>query len=144
MTCSIKPSIFLPVIAFFTVLGRPLDSYSQKILDHYRSPRHSGVLASANAKGEAENPACGDSMRFFARVENGLIAEVSCQTFGCAPSVAAGSVLAELVKGKSLQSVEIDASVIEEALGGLPPIKKHAAVLAADAFNSLVNDFHTT
>lgn len=126
------------------MLGRPLDSYSQKILDHYRSPRHSGVLASANAKGEAENPACGDSMRFFARVENGLIAEVSCQTFGCAPSVAAGSVLAELVKGKSLQSVEIDASVIEEALGGLAPIKKHAAVLAADAFNSLVYDFHTT
>ena len=102
------------------------------------------MLASANAEGEAENPACGDSMRFFARVENGLIVEVSCQTFGCAPSVAAGSVLAELVKGKSLQSVEIDASVIEEALGGLPPIKKHAAVLAADAFNSLVSDFHTT
>ena len=102
------------------------------------------MLASANAKGEAENPACGDSMRFYARVESGLIVEVSCQTFGCAPSVAAGSVLAELVKGKPLQSVKIDASVIEEALGGLPPIKKHAAVLAADAFHNFVNNFHTT
>ena len=70
--------------------------------------------------------------------------EGSCQTLGWAPSGAAGSVLAELVKGKPLQSVKIDASVIEEALGGLPPIKKHAAVLAADAFHNFVNNFHTT
>ena len=120
-----------------------MDSFTQKILDHYHSPRHAGVLACSNAKGVAENPACGDSMRFFARVEDGLIAEVSCQTFGCAPSVAAGSVLAELVKGKPLQSVKIDASVIEEALGGLPDIKRHAAVLAADAFQNFVKDYHT-
>ena len=121
-----------------------MDSFSQKILDHYRSPRHAGVLACANVMGVAENPACGDSMRFFARVEDGLIVEVSCQTFGCAPSVAAGSVLTELVKGKPLQLVQIDASVIEEALGGLPTIKRHAAVLAADAFQNFIEDYHTT
>ena len=121
-----------------------MDSFSQKILDHYRSPRHAGVLACASAKGVAENPACGDSMRFFARVEDGLIAEVSCQTFGCAPSVAAGSVLTELVKGKPLQSLQIDASVIEEALGGLPTMKRHAAVLASDAFQNFIEDYHTT
>ena len=121
-----------------------MDSFSQKILDHYRSPRHAGVLACASAKGVAENPACGDSMRFFARVEDGLIEEVSCQTFGCAPSVAAGSVLAELVKGKQLHSLHIDASVIEEALGGLPTVKKHAAVLAADAFQNFIEDYHAT
>ena len=119
-----------------------MDSFSQKILDHYRSPRHAGVLACASAKGVAENPACGDSMRFFARVEDGLIAEVSCQTFGCAPSVAAGSVLTELVKGKPLQSLQIDASVIEEALGGLPTMKRHAAVLASDAFQNFIEGYH--
>ena len=120
-----------------------MDSYSQKILDHYRSPRHAGVLACASARGAAENPACGDTMRFFARVEDGLIAEVSCQTFGCAPSIAAGSLLTELVKGKPLQSLQIDASAIEKGLGGLPAMKRHAAVLAADAFQNFVKDYHT-
>tara|TARA_B100001115_G_C15832458_1_gene415676 strand:+ start:1053 stop:1316 length:264 start_codon:yes stop_codon:yes gene_type:complete len=83
-------------------------------------------------------------MRFFARVEDGIIAEVSCQTFGCAPSVAAGSILTELVKGKPLNSLKIDASVVEKALGGLPAIKKHAAVLAADAFQNFTKDYNTT
>ena len=146
LTCPFKPSIFPSdyKLHFFNNLICSLDSYSTKIIDHYRSPRHAGVLACASAKGVAENPACGDSMRFFARVEDGLIAEVSCQTFGCAPSVAAGSVLTELVKGKPLHSLQIDASVVEEALGGLPTIKKHAAVLAADAFQNFIKDYHTT
>lgn len=94
--------------------------------------------------GHAENPACGDSMRFFARVEQGIVLDISCQTFGCAPSVAAGSMLTEMVKGKNLEVVEINAPLIEEALGGLPAIKKHAAVLAADAFENLIRDYHST
>ena len=121
-----------------------MGSFNTKIIDHFRSPRHAGVLGCASAKGVADNPACGDSMRFFARVENGLIVEVSCQTFGCAPSIAAGSVLTELVKGKPLHSLQIDASVVEKALGGLPAIKRHAAVLAADAFQNFIKDYHAT
>ena len=146
LTCPSKPSIFASnyKLRFFNNLSRSLDSYSTKIIDHYRSPRYAGTLACASAKGVAENPACGDSMRFFARVEDGIIAEVSCQTFGCAPSVAAGSVLTELVKGKPLNSLKIDASVVEKALGGLPAIKKHAAVLAADAFQNFTRDYNTT
>lgn len=146
LTCPFKASIFSGdyKLYFFNNLSCSLDSHSTKIIDHYRSPRYAGVLACANAKGVAENPACGDSMRFFARVEDGLIAEVSCQTFGCAPSIAAGSVLAELVKGKPLCSLNINASVVEKALGGLPAMKKHAAVLAADAFQNFVNDYHIT
>jgi NifU-like protein involved in Fe-S cluster formation len=53
-------------------------------------------------------------------------------------------VLTELVKGKPLHSLQIDASVVEKALGGLPTIKKHAAVLAADAFQNFIKDYHTT
>lgn len=83
-------------------------------------------------------------MRIYARIENGIIAEVSCQTFGCAPSVAAGSVLTELVEGKDLRSVRVDVASLEEALGGLPPIKKHAAVLAVDAFEELLREYNST
>ncbi len=118
--------------------------YSQKVLDHYRAPRHAGALDSANAVGRAENPACGDSMRLYARIENGVIAEISCQTYGCAPSVAAGSILTEMVEGKDLHTLRVDAASVEEALGGLPPIKKHAAVLAVDAFEELLREYNST
>ncbi len=121
-----------------------MESYSHKILDHYRTPRHAGVLSNYTVSGHAENPACGDSMRFYAQIKEGVVVGISCQTFGCAPSVAAGSMLAEMAEGKRLDAIKCDAPAVEHALGGLPPIKKHAAVLAADAFGNLIREYQTT
>jgi len=115
---------------------------SEKILDHYRNPRNAGELEDANASGQVENEACGDSMQLFARIEDGKIVQASCKTFGCAPAVAAGSVLTELLSEKALNEVgEFSPAYIEEALGGLPPMKRHAAQLAADVAVILVKNY---
>ena len=115
---------------------------SEKILDHYRNPRNAGELEDANASGQVENEACGDSMQLFARIEDGKIVQASCKTFGCAPAVAAGSVLTELLSEKALNEVgEFSPAYIEEVLGGLPPMKRHAAQLAADVAVILVKNY---
>jgi len=121
-----------------------VDVYSEKVLDHFKNPRNTGILEGANLVGRADNPACGDSMHLYARMVGDSIAGVSCQTFGCAPAVAAGSILTEILAGSTLSELpSIDAALIDSALGGLPPIKKHAAILAADAFKQLINEYST-
>ncbi len=119
-----------------------MDAYSKNLLDHCKNPRNAGILAGATIAGRADNPACGDAMRLYARIEGDRLVAISCQTFGCAPAVAAGSILTEMATGRRLDELtHIDAEYIETALGGLPPIKKHAAVLAADAFKQLINEY---
>ncbi len=121
-----------------------MDVYNKKLLDHFENPRNAGILEGANLTGRADNPACGDAMHFYARIVDDCLVGISCQTFGCAPAVAAGSILTEIVLGRRLDELpHVDADLIEAALGGLPPIKKHAAILAADAFKQLLNEYST-
>lgn len=122
-----------------------MTSLSGAVFDHYRHPRNAGQIDDANASGQADNPACGDAMQLFARVEDGRIVRASCKTFGCAPSVAAGSVLTELLAGLLLvDAAQLGPAAIEEALGGLPPMKRHAAQLAADATQALVKNYQAS
>jgi NifU-like protein involved in Fe-S cluster formation len=122
-----------------------VDSYSKKVLDHFRHPRNAGILEGADLTSRAENPACGDAMHLYARLDGERFTEVSCQTFGCAPAVAAGSLLTEMLIGHTLPQVAgLDAAAIESELGGLPPIKQHAAALAADVLKQLINDYSSS
>ena len=119
-----------------------MNTISETILDHYRNPRNAGEIEDANVSGQAQNEACGDSMQLFALIEDGRIVHSSCKTCGCAPAVAAGSVLTELLRDKRLNEVaELSPADIEEALGGLPPMKRHAAQLAADVAVILVKNY---
>lgn len=121
-----------------------MNAFSETVLDHYRNPRNAGEIEDANISGQAENAACGDSMLLFARVDKGIIVRTSCKTFGCAPSVAAGSMLTELLRGTALADIErLKPADVEAALGGLPPMKRHAAQLAADAARSLMLNYQT-
>ena len=119
-----------------------MNAFSETVLDHYRNPRNAGELDDANVEGQAENAACGDSMHLFARIDDGIVVSASCQTFGCAPSVAAGSVLTEMLRGTALADVErLQPGDVEQALGGLPQMKRHAAQLAASAARSLIENY---
>jgi len=122
-----------------------VDLYSKKVLDHFRHPRHAGILEGADLTSRAENPACGDTMQLYARMDGERFAEVSCQTFGCAPAVAAGSLLTEMLVGQTLPQISgVDAAAIEAELGGLPPIKQHAAILAADVLKQLISNYSSS
>ncbi len=112
---------------------------SERVLDHFRNPRNAGELSPPAIRVDVENPACGDMLRLSAHFEGGLVAEVRFQTRGCTASIAAASALTEWMAGKSREQLKgLSPAVIEEALGGLEPASKHAAVLCVDAVKQLL------
>jgi nitrogen fixation NifU-like protein len=112
--------------------------YSQTLLDHFRRPRNVGELAPPARVVEVSNPACGDILRLAVRFEEGRAAEVRYKTRGCTASIAAGSVLTELIQGRTVAEIaQLTPREIETAVGGLPNESKHAAVLAADAARAM-------
>jgi nitrogen fixation NifU-like protein len=113
--------------------------HSPGLLDHFQNPRNVGVLPPPAITIDATNPACGDMMRLSARFEDGRVVEARFQTRGCTASIAAGSALAEWMQGRTrAELAALTPAVIEEALGGLEPASKHAAVLCVDAVKRLV------
>ena len=113
--------------------------HSERLLDHFRNPRNSGTLDPPAVKIDVSNPACGDMLRLWVRFEGDRVAEARFQTRGCTASIAASSVLTDWMTGKSRAELkELTAAVIEEALGGLEPASKHAAVLCVDGVKRLL------
>ena len=112
------------------------EGYSETVMDHFERPRNNGELPDANAVGYMTNPVCGDALLLMLRIEDGRIAEARWQSDGCAASIAASSLLSELVQGKTVEeAAAITREAVVDALGGLPLSKLHASVLAADALH---------
>lgn len=108
--------------------------FSPTLLDHFERPRNSGMMDAADAGAEVENPVCGDRLRIWLRIQDGVIEEMRWQASGCAPAIAAASVLSEMVRGMSdTEALRLDREEIAEGLGGLPTRKLHAASLAVSA-----------
>ena len=113
--------------------------HSERLLDHFQNPRNPGELAPPALKVDVTNPACGDMLRLSARFENGRVAEARFLTRGCTASIAASSALTEWMTGKAREELAtLVPAVIEDAVGGLEPASKHAAVLCVDALERLL------
>lgn len=111
--------------------------YSAAVLDHFKNPRNVGELAKATASVEVSNPACGDIMQLAVRMEEGRVVEARFKTRGCVAAIACGSLLTEMIRGKTLDQLRaITYQEISDALGGLPPATLHASQLACDALGA--------
>lgn len=111
-------------------------------MDHFRNPRNVGEIANADGIGEVGNAKCGDIMRVYIKVNNGIISDVKFMTFGCGSAIATSSMATELIKGKPIeQSLELTNQAVVEALGGLPAYKLHCSVLAEEAVKAAVKDY---
>ena len=116
--------------------------YSEKVMDHFRNPRNVGEIKEADGIGEVGNPACGDIMKIYLKVSNGIIEDVKFKTFGCGAAIATSSMVTEMVKGKGIEeALAISNRQVAEALDGLPPIKMHCSNLAADALHAAIEDY---
>ena len=114
--------------------------YSATFKDHIAHPRNAGELSDANAIAEEINPVCGDRLRLSLRIRDGRIEVARFLAYGCAPTLACGSVLAEMLEGMSLQKAsELTRNEIVGVLGGLSPQKQHAAALAIETLRSAIN-----
>jgi nitrogen fixation NifU-like protein len=115
--------------------------FSEIVLEHFHNPHNAGNLPDATATVEVVNPVCGDILRLAVRVEQGRIAAARFKTQGCVASIAASSILTDLLVGKTLPDARaITPEGISEALGGLPAASFHAAQLCADGVRAVLGE----
>ena len=117
--------------------------YSEKVMDHFRNPRNVGVIEDADGVGEVGNAKCGDIMKIYLKIENGIIEDVKFETFGCASAVASSSMATELIKGQPVsEELKLTNQAVAEALDGLPAYKMHCSVLAEEAIKNALEDYY--
>jgi len=120
--------------------------YSKKVLDHIRRPRNMGEIKNPDGVATVGNAVCGDIMRLYIKIEKKkgkeYIKDAKFQTLGCGAAIATSSIITTMVKGKPLEEAEkISEKAIAEALGGLPPVKLHCSVLAAEALKKAIENY---
>ena len=112
-------------------------SYSATFKDHLAHPRNAGELPEATAVAEQTNPVCGDRLRLALIVQNDRIEAARYLAYGCPPTLVCGSVLTELIIGRTTSEAKnLTRADLLEAIGGLPSRKHHAAALAIEALQS--------
>ena len=117
--------------------------YSEKVMDHFKNPRNVGKMEDADGIGEVGNAKCGDIMKMFIKVEDGIITDVQFNTFGCGSAIATSSMATELIKGKSIEeALTLSNKAVVEALDGLPAQKIHCSVLAEEAIKAAIKDYY--
>jgi len=116
--------------------------YSAQIAEHIANPRNVGELENPSGIGDVTNEVCLDRIRLTVRLEGRRLTEAKVKASGCPPTIAAASVLTELIIGRSLQELEsVTRKDIAHALGHLPPAKLHCAALAIDALRAAIEGF---
>ncbi len=116
--------------------------YSEKVMDHFRNPRNVGVIEDANGIGEVGNAKCGDIMKMYLKIEDGIVEDVKFETFGCGSAIASSSMATELIKGKPVtEAMKLTNKAVAEALDGLPAYKMHCSVLAEEAIRTALEDY---
>lgn len=123
-----------------------INSYSQKVLEHFRHPHNYGRIKNASGTGEVGNIVCGDVMHLYIKIvknknQGEIIQNIKFETYGCAAAIATSSVITDLVKGKPVSfALNITKDDVVKSLEGLPPIKIHCSLLAVDALKEALFD----
>jgi len=121
--------------------------YTDKVIDHFRTPHNMGKLDDYTAIGKVGNIVCGDVMWLYIKVEQDeagrdMIRDISWETFGCTAAIATSSMVSDLAKGKTIEeAVALTNQDVAKELGGLPPVKMHCSALAADALNEAIYSY---
>jgi len=115
--------------------------YSETTIDHFMKPRNLGDMGDADGLARVAG-SCGDTMEMWLKVKNGTIANATFMTDGCGTSIASGSMVTELARGRSVNEARrISQQDVLNALGGLPEESEHCALLAADALKEAIKDY---
>ncbi|MFB2022212.1 Fe-S cluster assembly scaffold protein NifU [Pseudoflavonifractor sp. P01025] len=117
--------------------------YSETVMDHFRNPRNVGVIEDADGVGEVGNVQCGDIMKIYLKIKEGIISDVKFETFGCGSAIASSSMATEMIKGKPVaEAMALTNRAVAEALDGLPAHKLHCSVLAEEAIKKALQDYY--
>lgn len=117
-------------------------NYSPTLMDHFQHPRNQGSMEDPSGVGIVGNPVCGDLMKIYIKVTDGVIEDITFETLGCASAIATSSMVTELAKGKTIEMAEkLTRNDVAEALDGLPAIKMHCSNLADKALHMAIEDY---
>jgi nitrogen fixation NifU-like protein len=116
--------------------------YTDKVIDHFTNPRNVGEIDNADGVGEKVSSSCGDRMKVFLKVGDGIIQDIKFQTYGCGAAIASSSMMTEMVIGKTIdEALALTNAQVAEALDGLPAPKLHCSNLAADALHEAIKNY---
>ena len=116
--------------------------YTEKVMEHFSSPRNVGIIEDADGIGKVGNPVCGDMMAFYIKVKDKKLAEVKFKTFGCVAAIAVSSMVTEMAMGKTLEEAKsITKQAVAESLDGLPKEKMHCSNLGAQALAEAIKNY---
>jgi nitrogen fixation NifU-like protein len=114
--------------------------YSETVIDHAINPRNLGEMQGADGFARITGP-CGDTMEVWVREHNNTITDIYFITDGCGTSIASGSMMTEMAKGKTIgEAIKISQQDILKALGGLPEDSEHCALLASNTLRAAIRD----
>lgn len=117
--------------------------YSEKVMDHFMNPRNAGAMEDTDGVGQVGSARCGDSMKIYLKIEDGIITKATFETFGCGSAIASSSMATVLITGKPLsQALALTNEAVAEALDGLPEKKLHCSVLAEQAVRAAIRDYY--
>jgi nitrogen fixation NifU-like protein len=123
------------------IRAKMLETYSETAVEHSMNPKNMGDMADADGCAKVTGP-CGDTMQIWLKLKDDAISQISFLTDGCGTSIASGSMVTELAKGKKLgQAQRISQKDVLDALGGLPKESEHCALLAADTLKAAIKDY---
>jgi nitrogen fixation protein NifU and related proteins len=123
--------------------------YTSTVMEHFKAPHNYGKIKDADGIGKVGNLVCGDVMWLYIKVVKDkkgqeIIKDIKFETFGCVAAIATSSAITDIAKGMTLEAAaKISKQEIVDQLGGLPPIKLHCSVLAADALAEAIYDYYT-
>jgi nitrogen fixation NifU-like protein len=113
-------------------------------MKHFKEPKNMGKMENPDGVGEVGNPVCGDMMRIFIKVKDGIIVDAKIETFGCVAAIATSSKTTEMAIGMTLEDAKaLTRDSVAQALDGLPPQKMHCSNLAADALHKAIEDYES-
>ena len=116
--------------------------YSEKVIEEYNNPKNAGQMPAPDAFGVVKG-SCGDTMEIYLKIDNDQIQEVMFMTDGCGTTIACGSMLTTMVKGKGIDAaMSITKDDLLNALDGLPEENLHCAALAIGTLRKAINSLH--
>lgn len=117
--------------------------YSEQVMEHFKNPKHAGDLDGANGVGNIGNPACGDVIEVYVKIEKDVLVDVKFKTFGCCAAIASSDAVCTLVKGKSIeQALKLTKDDVVKFLGTLPTLKVHCSILGIDALKKAIENYN--
>jgi len=117
--------------------------YTQKVMDRFLSPKNIGMIKGADGVGQVGNPVCGDIMKIYLKIKDGVIEDAKMKTFGCCAAIVSADIAIDLIRGKTIEdALKVTNKDVLDIMGEVPPQKIHCSILAQESIEQAVKDYY--